>query len=199
MLFLLVIGLLSRPPISHLALLRSLLGTGLHGHPSQLNAEASPWVSHGRCMPWRTVGTACAWRGIFLFRYLSQWLQESHPPSFPGRKPSSASFVPDVVSAVFRERAETFSHAGFLFLSKPTIISLAFSFENCFGVEKRLSVCLEALPCVLRCQAPRNVAVCSVGIVSAASLSLVGVDNVSALRQLLPEAEGVGDVDQAHG
>lgn len=62
-----------------------------------------------------------------------------------------------------------------------------------------MSVCLEALPCVLRCQAPRNVAVCSVGIVSAASLSLVGVDNVSALRQLLPEAEGVGDVDQAHG
>lgn len=91
-----------------------------------------------------------------------------------------------------------FSHAGFLFLSKPAIISLAFSFENCFWVEKRFSVCLEALPCVLHCQAPRNVAVCSVGIVSAANLSLVGVDNVSALRKLLPEAEGVGDVDQAH-
>ncbi|CAO2625379.1 hypothetical protein LEMLEM_LOCUS18830 [Lemmus lemmus] len=54
-------------------------------------------------MPLRTVGTACAWRGVFLFRYLSQRLQELHPPSFPGRKPSSASFVPDVVSAVFRE------------------------------------------------------------------------------------------------
>lgn len=91
-----------------------------------------------------------------------------------------------------------FSHAGFLFLSKPAIFSLAFSFENCFWVEKCLSVCLEGLPCILHCQAPRNVAVCSVGIVLAANLSLVGVDNVSALRKLLPEAEGVGAVDQAH-
>lgn len=48
MLFLLVIGLV-KAPISHLVLLRSLLGAGLHGHPSQLNAKVSPCL----CFSWK--------------------------------------------------------------------------------------------------------------------------------------------------
>jgi hypothetical protein len=49
------------------------------------------------------------------------------------------------------------------------------------------------------CRAPWNVAVCFVGIILAANLSLVGVDNVSALRESFPPPTPRLRVGAGHG